>query len=91
MDTQFKSASIYAQIAADRVDNIIFENVNIYGSLNGRGTNGVEVKEMWGLQENLWASRERLRQSCSLFLIALVSSPILPEAAPPDLRLRECD
>jgi len=38
VDTQFKSASIYAQIAADRVDNIIFENVNIYGSLNGRGT-----------------------------------------------------
>ena len=31
------SDSIYAQIAADRVGNIIFENVNIYGSLKREG------------------------------------------------------
>jgi len=44
VDTKFKSASIYAQIAADRVDNITFENINIYGSLNG----GIRVSDMPG-------------------------------------------
>jgi hypothetical protein len=39
-----KSASIYAQIAADRVANITFENINIYGSLNG----GIRVSDMPG-------------------------------------------
>lgn len=39
-----KSASIYAQIAADRVENIVFENINIYGSLNG----GIRVSDMYG-------------------------------------------
>lgn len=39
-----KSASFYAQIAADRVENITFENINIYGSLNG----GIRVSDMPG-------------------------------------------
>ncbi len=39
-----KSASIYAQIAADRVENITFEDISIYGSLNG----GIRVSDMPG-------------------------------------------
>ena len=39
-----KSPSIYAQIAADRVDNITFENIDIYASLNG----GIRVSDMPG-------------------------------------------
>ena len=39
-----KSASIYAQIAADRVENITFEDIDIVGSLNG----GIRVSDMLG-------------------------------------------
>lgn len=39
-----KSGSIYAQIAADRVENITFEHVDIVGSLNG----GIRVSDMLG-------------------------------------------
>ena len=39
-----KSASIYAQIAALRVDNFALEAVNVYGSLNG----GIRVSDMPG-------------------------------------------
>ncbi len=39
-----KSASIYGQIAADRVENITFEDINIFGSLNG----GIRVSDMPG-------------------------------------------
>jgi len=39
-----KSASIYAQIAADRVENITFEHIDIVGSLNG----GIRVSDMLG-------------------------------------------
>jgi hypothetical protein len=39
-----KSASIYAQIAADRVTNMHFEDINIHGSLNG----GIRVSDMPG-------------------------------------------
>ncbi len=42
--TKDKSASIYAQIAADRVENITFEDINIHGSLNG----GIRVSDMPG-------------------------------------------
>ncbi len=38
------SASIYAQIAADRVENISFEDIDIFGSLNG----GIRVSDMHG-------------------------------------------
>ena len=44
VDTKSKSASFYAQIAAYIVDNITFENINIYGSLNG----GIRVSDMPG-------------------------------------------
>jgi hypothetical protein len=37
-----KSSSIYAQIAADRVENITFEDIDIFGSLNG----GIRVSDM---------------------------------------------
>jgi len=39
-----KSGSIYAQIAADRVENITFEDIDILGSLNG----GIRVSDMPG-------------------------------------------
>jgi hypothetical protein len=39
-----KSASIYAQIAADRVKDITFEDIDIVGSLNG----GIRVSDMFG-------------------------------------------
>ncbi len=39
-----KSASIYAQIAADRVENVTFEDIDIVGSLNG----GIRVSDMLG-------------------------------------------
>jgi len=39
-----RSASIYAQIAADRVENITFEDINIHGSLNG----GIRASDMPG-------------------------------------------
>ncbi|MCP4785328.1 MAG: hypothetical protein GY903_04855 [Fuerstiella sp.] len=39
-----RSASIYAQIAADRVENITFEDIDIFGSLNG----GIRVSDMPG-------------------------------------------
>ena len=39
-----KSASIYAQIAADRVEDITFEDIDIVGSLNG----GIRVSDMLG-------------------------------------------
>jgi len=42
--TKDKSASIYAQIAADRVENITIEEINIFGSLNG----GIRVSDMPG-------------------------------------------
>lgn len=42
--TKSKSGSIYAQIAADRVENIVFEDINIFGSLNG----GIRVSDMPG-------------------------------------------
>lgn len=38
------SASIYAQIAADRVQNLTLEDITIYGSLNG----GIRVSDMPG-------------------------------------------
>jgi len=44
VDARHKSASIYAQIAADRVDNITLENIDIYSSLNG----GIRVSDMHG-------------------------------------------
>lgn len=44
VDTKHKSASIYAQIAADRVENITLENIDIYSSLNG----GIRVSDMHG-------------------------------------------
>ena len=39
-----KSASIYGQIAADRVENITFEDIDIFSSLNG----GIRVSDMPG-------------------------------------------
>jgi hypothetical protein len=39
-----KSASIYGQIAADRVENITFEEIDIFGSING----GIRVSDMPG-------------------------------------------
>lgn len=39
-----KSASIYAQIAANRVGNITFEKLDFFGSLNG----GIRVSDMHG-------------------------------------------
>ena len=39
-----KSASFYGQFAADRVENITFEDINIFGSLNG----GIRVSDMPG-------------------------------------------
>ncbi len=42
--TKNKSASIYAQIAAVRVENITFEDIDIFGSLNG----GIRVSDMPG-------------------------------------------
>lgn len=42
--TKDKSPSIYGQIAADRVENITFEDIHIFGSLNG----GIRVSDMPG-------------------------------------------
>ncbi|MBT3374428.1 MAG: right-handed parallel beta-helix repeat-containing protein [Lentisphaerae bacterium] len=42
--TKDKSASIYAQIAADRVENLTLEDITIVGSLNG----GIRVSDMPG-------------------------------------------
>ena len=39
-----RSASTYGQIAADRVENITFENINFLGSMNG----GIRVSDMPG-------------------------------------------
>ena len=39
-----KSGSIYAQIAADRVENIAFEDIDMFGSING----GIRVSDMPG-------------------------------------------
>lgn len=39
-----KSPSIYGQIAANRVDNITFENIDMFGSMNG----GIRVSDMPG-------------------------------------------
>lgn len=39
-----KSPSIYAQIAAERVENMTIENIDIFGSLNG----GIRVSDMPG-------------------------------------------
>lgn len=39
-----RSASIYAQIAADRVENMTIENVTIFGSING----GIRVSDIPG-------------------------------------------
>lgn len=39
-----KSASTYAQIAANRVGNIAFEDIDIFGSING----GIRVSDMFG-------------------------------------------
>jgi hypothetical protein len=42
--TKDKSASTYGQIAANRVGNITFEDLNIFSSLNG----GIRVSDMFG-------------------------------------------
>ncbi|MGB1129715.1 MAG: right-handed parallel beta-helix repeat-containing protein, partial [Haloferula sp.] len=42
--TKDKSASIYAQIAADRVEHMTIEDIDIFGSLNG----GIRVSDMPG-------------------------------------------
>ena len=44
VDAKFQSDSIYGQIEADRVENMTFENINIYGSING----GIRVSDMPG-------------------------------------------
>ena len=44
VDAKFKSDSFYGQIEADRVENMTFEDINIYGSING----GIRVSDMPG-------------------------------------------